>query len=167
MSIRELRKYKVKKFKRKLTNHEKGIVIRELLKCSKNNYSTYHFNILCADILDLIITDIYSIEPCSFVANISDHTIYFTNSKIEKTNKGFGYLSYSRSYNLDSGKCYSVQSLRKGKITYEYSFKAYDYKDNYLHGGCCTVEEKAIFRKLLDCEILRLPKEQIRWNGCA
>lgn len=166
MSIRELRKYKAKKLKRKLTNHEKDIVIRELLKCSKNNYSTYHFNILCADILDLFITDIDNIEPNTYIVNISDHTIYLTRDMIKKINKDFSYLTYLRSYTFDSGECYSVQSLRKGKSTFNYAFKAYEYKDNYPHGGCCTIEKHDIFRRLLDCEILKLPKEPVHKSLC-
>lgn len=70
--------------------------------------------------------------------------------------EGFDYerdlLYYKESYDIRGGEVWSF-SLSGKEDKYIRTIKPYSPSDGELHGGVCSIDDEAVFRKVLDREL--------------
>ena len=133
MTIRKLRKFRKIKRERELTDNEKSFLEKELTKIgNKNRFDYLHYMI--SDLLDLIIPNIKDIKPNTYVVDIR-----------------FNILN-KESYDIRGGEVWSF-SLSGKEDKYIRTIKPYSPSDGELHGGVCSIDDEAVFRKVLDREL--------------
>lgn len=152
MTIRKLRKFRKIKRERELTDNEKSFLEKELTKIgNKSRFDHLHYMI--SDLLDLIIPNIKDIKPNTYVVDINFNRLFLV--------EGFDYerdlLYYKESYDIRGGEVWSF-SLSGKEDKYIRTIKPYSPSDDALHGGVCSIDDEAIFRKVLDRELSLLKK---------